>query len=192
MLILYVQGLIIYIFYLKKNKLSLGQNTEAPSYSCDQSDKTFVFTASEQNHSAWHSANCSLQQCQLSPNNSSTCYSSSTTCFQYRLPDNSPFCAPGVLCSILEPCDSIMHTCSSINSICVINSCCSQQAVCLPWSLANFCMLSKNNIFAENEITFQLFRCYINNRNNDNNNNNRNNDNNNNNRNNDNNNNNNR
>ncbi|CAF4372120.1 unnamed protein product, partial [Adineta steineri] len=100
------------------------QTTELPDYSCSENNVSIQFTLSSLSHSAWNStSNCSLQQCNVNLNNS--CLSSSTPCFDYRTINNSRYCAPGILCSILERCDNTTQTCSSNDSICVINSCCS-------------------------------------------------------------------
>jgi hypothetical protein len=64
---------------------------------------------------------------------------SSTPCFDYRTLNNSRYCAPAILCSILESCNNITYTCASTTSICIVNSCCSLQAVCLPLLTTNFC-----------------------------------------------------
>ncbi|CAF0921377.1 unnamed protein product [Adineta steineri] len=112
---------------------SLGQTTQLPNYSCTENAVSTQFILSSSSHSAWNStSNCTLQQCNTSMNDNNNCLSSSTPCFDYRTINNISYCAPGILCSILERCDNITRTCSSNNSVCVINSCCSSQAVCLP------------------------------------------------------------
>ncbi|CAF1343097.1 unnamed protein product [Adineta steineri] len=106
--------------------------TPDSSYTCVCPDQFF----------AWNStSNCSLQQCNVNLNNSNnnSCLSSSTPCFDYRTINNSRYCAPGILCSILERCDNTTQTCSSNDSVCVINSCCSSQAVCLPLLATQMC-----------------------------------------------------
>ncbi|CAF4099959.1 unnamed protein product, partial [Adineta steineri] len=117
-----------------------GQTTQLPNYSCSENNATIQFTLSSSSHSASNStSSCSLQQCNTSLNNNDNCRSSSTPCFDYRTINNISYCAPGILCSILERCDNITQTCSSNNSICVINSCCSSQAVCLPFLATRMC-----------------------------------------------------
>ncbi|CAF1578477.1 unnamed protein product [Adineta steineri] len=119
---------------------SLGQTTQLPNYSCSENNVSIQFTLSSSSHSAWNqTSNCSLQQCDISSNGSNSFLSSSTPCFDFRTINNISYCAPGILCSILEACDNITQTCSSNNSICVINSCCSPQAVCLPVSATQMC-----------------------------------------------------
>lgn len=69
---------------------------------------------------------------------------SSTPCFDYRTINNTRYCAPAIQCSILEPCDNITHGCTSYNFVCVINSCCSPQAVCVPSVAINLCPSGKD------------------------------------------------
>jgi len=66
-----------------------------------------------------------------------TYISSSTPYFGYRALNNSNYCALNILWSILEPCNNITYGCTSNTSVCIINSCCSPQAVCLPLSLTS-------------------------------------------------------
>ncbi|CAF1065495.1 unnamed protein product [Adineta steineri] len=117
-----------------------GQTTQLPNYSCSENDVSIQFTLSSSFHSASNlTSNCSLQQCNTSLNSNNNCLSSSTPCFDYRTINNISYCAPGILCSILETCGNIAQTCSSNNSVCVINSCCSSQAVCLPFLATQMC-----------------------------------------------------
>ncbi|CAF4077108.1 unnamed protein product, partial [Adineta steineri] len=120
---------------------SIGQTTQLPNYSCSENNVSIQFTLSSSSHSAWNStSNCSLQQCNVNlTNNINNCRSSSTPCFDYRTISNISYCAPAILCSILEECDNITQICSSNNSVCVINSCCSSQAVCLPLLATQIC-----------------------------------------------------
>ncbi|CAF2132567.1 unnamed protein product [Rotaria magnacalcarata] len=98
------------------------------------------FTLSSSPHSGSQPAlNCSLTQCSSGSNNPIDCLQSSTPCFGYRNINNMSYCAPGILCSILESCNNINYSCTSNTSVCVVNSCCSPQAVCLPVSLVNLC-----------------------------------------------------
>ncbi|CAF0910380.1 unnamed protein product [Adineta steineri] len=120
----------------------LRQTTELPNYSCSENNASIRFTLSSSFHSAWNSAStCSLQQCNvnLTNNNNDNCRSTSTPCFDYRTINNISYCAPGILCSILEKCNNITQTCLSNNSICIVNSCCSSQAVCLPFLATQMC-----------------------------------------------------
>ncbi|CAF4391335.1 unnamed protein product, partial [Adineta steineri] len=108
---------------------SIAQTTQLPDYSCDEDDVSIQFALLSSSHSAWNSiSNCSLQQCNISLNGSDNCLSSSTPCFDYQTINNTSYCAPAILCSILERCDNVTQTCSSNDSVCVINSCCSSQA----------------------------------------------------------------
>ncbi|CAF3979030.1 unnamed protein product, partial [Adineta steineri] len=77
-----------------------------------ENNATIQFTLSSSSHSASNStSSCSLQQCNTSLNNNDNCRSSSTPCFDYRTINNISYCAPGILCSILERCDNITQTC---------------------------------------------------------------------------------
>ncbi|CAF3684658.1 unnamed protein product [Rotaria socialis] len=115
-------------------------STAAPNYYCN----TVEFTLSSSDHSASKpTLNCSLQKCNVS-SNENTCLSSTTPCFDYRTFNNISYCAPGILCSILEPCNNVTYNCASNTSVCVINSCCSPQAVCLPSASLDFCRSGKN------------------------------------------------
>ena len=98
------------------------------------------FTLSASSHSAWQSStNCNMSQCPMNASYDNGCRASSTPCFDYRSLNNTSYCAPAVDCSILESCNNITHDCASNSSVCVNNSCCSPQAVCLPLSATNFC-----------------------------------------------------
>ncbi|CAF4102004.1 unnamed protein product, partial [Rotaria sp. Silwood2] len=106
-----------------------GQTTTVPNYYCNENKATVQFTLSSSPHTAWQPIlNCSLQQCHVSSNNNDSCRSSSTPCFDYRTVNNGRYCAPGIICSILKPCDNANYTCASNISICIVNSCCSPQA----------------------------------------------------------------
>jgi hypothetical protein len=112
------------------------------------------FTLSSSSHSASQSSsNCSLQRCNMTLINDNRCRSSPTPCFDYHTSTNYSYCAPGILCSILEPCNNTTYTCASITSVCVINSCCSPRAMCLPLSWTTFC--------AAGNTTFQLTDEYL-------------------------------
>ncbi|CAF1151389.1 unnamed protein product [Adineta steineri] len=119
---------------------SVGQTTQPPNYSCTENNASIQFTLSSSSHSASNpTSSCSLQQCNTSLNGNNNCRSTSTPCYDYRTINNISYCAPGILCTILETCDNITQTCSSNNSICIINSCCSSQAVCLPFLATQMC-----------------------------------------------------
>ncbi|CAF1032019.1 unnamed protein product [Adineta steineri] len=119
---------------------SIGQTIQLPNYSCSENNVSIQFILSSSSHSASNpTSNCSLQQCNTSLNGNNNCLSSSTPCFDYRTINNISYCAPAILCLILERCDNITQTCSSNNSICVINSCCSLQPVCLPFLATQIC-----------------------------------------------------
>jgi hypothetical protein len=142
----YVKGLMIYFFSIYSfTEDYLGQTTEAPNYSCDQNNNIVEFTLSYSNHSAWNSvSNCSLQQCYESSSDNNSCLLSLTPCYDYRTFNNISYCASGILCSILEPCDNMTNTCASNTSVCIVNSCCSSQPVCLPVSWTNLCILGND------------------------------------------------
>lgn len=121
---------------------SLGQvTTLSPHYSCNAGNIGVNFTLSWSNHSAWQpTISCALQTCNITSMNNNSCSSlQSAPCFIYRTSTNISYCAPGIMCSLLEPCDNLAYNCTSNTSICVINSCCSPQAVCLPLLITNFC-----------------------------------------------------
>lgn len=85
-------------------------------------------------HSASNlSTNCSVSQCST---NTHSCHTSETYCFEYRTQNNTIYCAPASLCSILEPCNG---TCSSNAFVCVVNSCCEPKQRCLPLLFTTFC-----------------------------------------------------
>ncbi|CAF1477256.1 unnamed protein product [Rotaria sp. Silwood1] len=133
-----------------------GQTTIAPNYYCNDNNDVVQFTLSPSPHSAWQpTLNCSLQQCNTSSNDNNNCRSSSTPCYNYYTLNNVSYCAPGILCSILEPCDNITYNCASNTSVCVVNSCCSPQAVCLPLSSMNFCKLGKQHILLQFMSVFE-------------------------------------
>ncbi|CAF4177741.1 unnamed protein product, partial [Rotaria socialis] len=94
-----------------------SQTTVVPNYYCYENDDVIQFTLSSLPHSAWQpTLSCSLQQCNESPTDNNTCRSSSTPCYDYRTHNNTSYCAPGILCSLLEPCNNITYTCASNNS----------------------------------------------------------------------------
>ncbi|CAF3692936.1 unnamed protein product [Adineta steineri] len=85
--------------------------------------------------SASSTSNCSVPQCNVFSNDKNIYISSSTPYFDYRTLNDSSYCAPNIPCSILEPCNNVTYECASNTSVCIINSCCSPQAVCLLLSL---------------------------------------------------------
>ena len=110
-----------------------------------------IFSLFSSSHSAWNSSStCSLQQCYANPDTNSSCRSSVTPCFDYRMSNNNRYCAPGILCSILLPCNN--GTCPSTSSICVVNSCCSPQAVCLPLFATNYCVIGNSGFFCDMSV----------------------------------------
>lgn len=118
-----------------------GQNTQAPSYSCSIENSNLQFTLWSSSHSAREAAsNCALQSCSgSSTSNNHSCYRPLTRCFTYRTAINIPYCAPGFLCSLLDPCDNRTGTCASNTSVCIIDSCCNPPERCLPLASANLC-----------------------------------------------------
>ncbi|CAF1439557.1 unnamed protein product [Adineta steineri] len=127
---------------------TISQTTELLDYSCTENDVSIQFALLSSSHTAWNStSNCSLQQCNASLIDNNNCLSSSTPCFDYRTINNISYCAPAILCSILETCDNITQTCSSNDSVCIINSCCSPQAVCLPLLATQMCKTGTNTYY---------------------------------------------
>ncbi|CAF1535531.1 unnamed protein product, partial [Rotaria sp. Silwood1] len=121
------------------------QTTLAPNYYCNENNNAVEFTLSSSPHSAWQpTLSCSLPQCDASLNDNNKCRSSSTPCFEYIAVNTTSYCAPGALCSILKPCDNATYSCASNTSVCIVNSCCSPQTVCLPLSWTSFCKLGKD------------------------------------------------
>ena len=117
----------------------LGQTTQ-PNYSCYENNSTVTFTLSSLDHSAQQtSTNCFLSTCNESSSNNSSCLSSLTPCFAYRSWNNTRYCAPAIDCSILTPCDNVTNQCASNTLVCIVNSCCSPQAVCLPLFVTEIC-----------------------------------------------------
>ncbi len=124
---------LFYYFYCQ----SLGQTTDPTSYTCNENNFNIRISRSTSPHSAFdNSSNCSLSQC---TNNNNSCLSSNAHCFGYRSINNQSYCAPGSLCSILEPCDNITGQCATNTSVCIVNSCCLPKTKCLPLSLINLC-----------------------------------------------------
>ena len=123
----------------------LNPTTQIPGYTCNANNDTVQFTLSTPSHSAWDQFSlCSISQCRSSASNNNSCwFSSSTPCFQYRTLTNHTYCAPGIQCSILDPCNNTTYACAVNTSVCVVNSCCSTRAVCLPVALTNFCKLGR-------------------------------------------------
>ena len=121
--------------------ISLGQTTQSPEAFCSENNLTMRISSSSSPHSAWQPlSNCSLSSCrQNSSRNAGDCRLSSMPCFDYRTANSTSYCAPGSLCSLLEACNNVTGGCSSSTSVCVVNSCCSPQAVCLPMMMINLC-----------------------------------------------------
>lgn len=101
------------------------------------------------------SYSCLLNQCNITSNDENSCFSASAPCFVYQASNGTTICAPGILCSALEPCDNSTLTCTSSSSICVVNSCCSPTAVCLPVSALSFC-LSPTFTYSGSNISFMM------------------------------------
>ncbi len=130
----------LFIYYCHNHERYLGLVTQAPDYVCSDNSRDVKFTLSVLDHSGENLAtNCSVSKCAINASSVSSCRSSSTPCFDYRTFSNISVCAPAVDCSILASCDNITKTCTSNTSVCIVNSCCSQQAVCLPLSSTTFC-----------------------------------------------------
>ena len=136
-----IQGLMIVILTgFTHCLLILGQTTQSSNYVCSGNGNSVQFTLSTSSHSAWNPlSSCSVTQCAMNSSGNSTCQSSLTPCFQYRMFNNMSVCAPAVECSILEACNNVTYNCSSRTSVCIVNSCCSPQTVCLPLSSIEYC-----------------------------------------------------
>ena len=118
----------------------LATTTQLPYHSCSNANVDVTFTLSTSNHSAYDwVSNCSLQKYNAFYHISGARRSSSTPCFVYRSVDNSTYHVDGILCSEIETCDYVTHTCTSIGSICAVDSYCSSHAICLPLATTNFC-----------------------------------------------------
>jgi hypothetical protein len=150
-----LKGLRISFFssLFNKKKQFLGQTTPTTNYSRNEVSFNVQFTLSESSHSALKSTfNFSSAQCDVFLPNNSACRSSSTPCFDYRTINNTRYCASGMLCSIMESCDNATYNCASDTSVCIINSCCSPQAICLPLSFTRFCSPGNNIIHRTSEF----------------------------------------
>ena len=110
------------------------------NYLCTGNDGYIQFSSLQVAHSAVQpSTNCSLSECTTFANTENICLAATAPCYSYRMANGSQFCAPGILCSILEPCDNQTLICSSSDAECIINSCCSSQYVCIPRAALRFC-----------------------------------------------------
>ncbi|CAF1530276.1 unnamed protein product [Adineta ricciae] len=128
--------------------LSLKDRTIAlASSSCVSQSNNVEFTLSTASHSASNpTSSCSLQQCNITSSDNLTCSLSPTPCFNYRTANNISYCAPAIHCPVLQPCNSVTSTCASNDSVCIVNSCCSPTAVCLPLLTTNFCIRGKKSM----------------------------------------------
>lgn len=149
------------IFLNTQYNLLDGQPTNVSQYACPVDDFTVQFTWSLSTHSAWEpSINCNVPLCGHSVNSTTSgCQSSSIMCFNYRTATNKSYCAPASLCSILEVCDNVTGLCSSNMSVCVANSCCTPQTVCLPLAWTHMCISSNDTskFYNGKHIEFTLF-----------------------------------
>ncbi|CAF1432721.1 unnamed protein product [Adineta ricciae] len=126
---------------LKDRTIALG------SSSCALQNNNVEFTLSTASHSASNStSSCSLQQCITTSANNQTCSLSPTPCFNYRTANNISYCAPAIDCPVLQPCNNVTYSCASNDSVCIVNSCCSPTAVCLPLLTTNFCPRGKRSM----------------------------------------------
>ncbi|CAF1415661.1 unnamed protein product [Adineta ricciae] len=131
----------IAFFFLIITFLSLkGRTIALASSSCASQSNNVEFTLSTASHSASNpTSSCSLQQCITTSANNQTCSLSPTPCFNYRTTNNISYCAPAIDCPVLQPCNNVTYSCASNDSVCIVNSCCSPIAVCLPLLTTNFC-----------------------------------------------------
>jgi hypothetical protein len=131
-----------------RNKSNLGKLTSASDFVCQESDRDVNFNLSVANHSASQlTSNCALSRCDVISNDENSCFSSSAPCFAYLTPSNATLCAPGIICSLLEPCNNANFSCASSSSVCVVNSCCSPQHVCLPFFSMNYCVSPNSTVY---------------------------------------------
>ena len=121
---------------------------QASNYACTaNTDVDVEFTLSSGYHSAWNpTLNCALSECTVNSTINRSCRSNSTHCFSYQLINNRSICVPPIDCSILQPCDNITRQCQSSSFVCVIDSCCSAQTVCIPWAFTTICRSSTDYI----------------------------------------------
>ncbi|CAF4448156.1 unnamed protein product [Rotaria socialis] len=137
---------------------TLNQTTRANNYFGYQNSSTVQITLSSSAHTAWQStSNCSVQQCNISLNNDNNCRSSSIPCYNYLSFNSTSYCAPGILCSILQSCYNVALSCGSNDFVCIVNSCCTPQPVCLPILFTSFCPPG-NEI---REICKVIAKCYV-------------------------------
>lgn len=113
---------------------------ESSTLTCPVNSSSINLEITYSNHSGWAPAqNCSLVACTwISLSMSSNCSAPTITCFQYQTANNTIYCAPAALCSLMEPCD-VNGQCSLLTSVCVINTCCNASSVCLPLEWTNLC-----------------------------------------------------
>jgi hypothetical protein len=84
-----------------------------------------------------------------------------TPCFNYRTANNISYCAPASLCTILEPCNNVTRGCSSNTSVCVINSCCTPAAVCLPLIWTELCPSINDTNSSISELIYEGALVYV-------------------------------
>ena len=144
-------------------QLFIVTNTSSTSYVCSANRSQITFTLLNGSHSAKDStANCRLSTCLESSNANVDCRTSRTPCFEYQHVNGTSYCAPAVQCSILAPCDEVTNRCTSTKSICVVNSCCTPNHVCLPISLINTCPPTRSKLQRlENSILTMIFSSAI-------------------------------
>ncbi len=142
----------------------IGQTLNSSNYICTENTFSVEFSLSSVFHSGWNSSsNCSLSLCSdNSNNNDNNCRSSLTPCYRYLSINNDSYCAPGSLCSILEPCNSITSECIPNVSVCVINSCCVPQAVCLPLVWTSMCPFNNHPAYSTSECNSLRLFCILN------------------------------
>lgn len=144
---------LLFTFYYEKQS---GQTTTARDNHCIEMNNEIEFSQSSLPHSEYQFVlNCSLAKCSLNSNGNNSCKSSSTPCFDYRSYDNNSYCAPGVLCDILETCNNITRSCAN-GVIGIVKSCCSPRAICLPLIATSFCPLGKESFLLKFWIIWSL------------------------------------
>lgn len=89
-----------------------------------------------------YASGCSVEMCTMR-NPSNTGCSNLPACYQFDTSINTSVCAPQVICSLFDSCNSLRR-CATSTSVCVINSCCAAP-ICMPLSLVTSCSMYSSN-----------------------------------------------
>ena len=137
-----MRSLLLYSFLLGVSTI------QSSNYTCRETAVNIQLSVAQSNHSAWQPATaCARSPCDVISDDETSCRSYSAPCFAYQSPNYGRICAPAFVCSVLEPCNQTTFTCSSNASICVTDSCCSPQAMCLPWTSLKLCLSVNSSIY---------------------------------------------